>query len=166
MWNSYNLNDYTVKSGAFVEDSRGRWYVCLVVEIETNPQLTSIQKNKTIGIDLGLKDFATITNGVNHNKIEASKNYRQLEAKLAMAQRANKKLLVKNIHAKIKNKRNDEHHNLSSILVKNNQAIFVGNVSSSKLVKTNLAKSVLDAGWSKFWEMLGYKCMHSIFEYR
>ena len=49
--------------------------------------------------------------------------------------------------AKIKNQRKDELHQFSSALVKNNAAIFVGDVASARLVKTRMARSVLDAGW-------------------
>ncbi len=55
----------------------------------------------------------------------------ELDNKLAIAQRANKKDLVKNIHLKIKNKRKDELHKLTSNLVKDNQAIFMGNISAA-----------------------------------
>ncbi|MBB3063400.1 IS605 OrfB family transposase [Microbulbifer rhizosphaerae] len=40
-------------------------------------------------------------------------------------------------------------------------AIFVGNVSSKQLVKTSMAKSVLDAGWGQLKTMLDYKCAHA-----
>jgi IS605 OrfB family transposase len=68
---------------------------------------------------------------------------------------------VKAIHAKIKNRRTDTLHKYSRKLVQENSAIFVGNVSSKALVKTKMAKSVLDSGWSKLKTMLEYKCDHA-----
>ena len=120
LWDSYGLSKYNVKTGAFVEDSRGRWYVCLVVD---NATIVKSKGKTSIGIDLGLKDFATLSNG---EKVEAQRTYRLYEKKLAVAQRAKQKQRVKAIHAKIKNIRNEFSHQLSSRLVNSHAAIFVG----------------------------------------
>ena len=69
------------------------------------------------------------------------------------------KARVKAIHAKIKNRRKDALHQFSSALVNTNAAIFVGNVSSRKLAKTKMAKSVLDAGWAMLKTQLEYKAI-------
>jgi IS605 OrfB family transposase len=89
--------------------------------------------------------------------VKANRFFRDLEPKLAIAQRAGKKMRAKAIHAKISNRRNDALHKLSTGLIKNYGVIVVGNVSSSKLAKTNMAKSVLDQGWSTFKTQLLYK---------
>lgn len=149
LWDSYGLADYELRGGSFNQDSRGRWYVNIVVEVEVQPSIGTA----SVGIDLGLKECAVASTG---ERIEG-RFYRKLEPKLKVAQRANNKKRVKSIHAKISNQRKDALHKLSSKLVEENGAIFVGNVSSAKLVKTNMAKSVLDVSWSMFKTMLDYK---------
>ncbi|GGW59367.1 RNA-guided endonuclease InsQ/TnpB family protein [Alishewanella tabrizica] len=153
VWDSYGLSGYTFKSAAFSEDTRGRWYFNVVVEVDT----TQSTGTASVGIDLGCKATATDSNGVS----VPSRDYRTLEAKLGLAQRASKKRRVKAIHAKIKNRRKDKLHKYSRKLVNENAAIFIGDVSSTKLTKTKMAKSVLDAGWGLLRTMLAYKCAHA-----
>lgn len=152
LWDSYNLSQYDLGSGSFSQDARGRWHFNVTVKVEAKPSLGT----SSIGIDLGLKDTATCSDGV---KLERKQRYRELEAKLGLAQRANKKSLVKTIHAKIKNQRKDDIHQFTTKLVNKHGAIFIGNVSSSKLAKTKMAKSVLDAGWFMLKTQLKYKAM-------
>ena len=150
IWDSYSLSQYTFKSGSFNEDARGRWYFNVVVEVQAEPT-----KGKgSTGIDLGCKESCTDSNG---DGVQG-RRYREQEKKLAAAQRANHKKRVKSIHAKIKNKRNDDIHKYTRNLVDENALIVAGNVSSQKLVKTRMAKSVLDAGWGQIKTLLSYKC--------
>jgi IS605 OrfB family transposase len=152
VWDSYGLAGYKFRAGSFSEDSRGRWYFNICVEVETVPTAGTT----AVGVDLGLKDYATPSEG---EKLEAGRFYRDLESALGKAQRAGKKARIRAIHAKIKNRRKDTLHKFSTALVNSHAAIFVGDVSSSKLAKTRMAKSVLDAGWAMLKTQLEYKAI-------
>jgi putative transposase len=158
-WKSREIEG-KIKTGSFVQDTQGRWYVCLVCE---TPKLPKYKSGGQIGIDLGLKTIATLSDGTELSRDNITVKY---ERRLMVAQRACKKRAIKSIHAKIKNSRKDWNHKVTTKLINSNDVIFVGNVSPSKLKKTRMAKSVSDAGWADFKSMLAYKAIALGVEYK
>jgi IS605 OrfB family transposase len=145
------LEGISWKSGCFAQDSVGDWWLCLPMEVEL---CESAAPKEVVGLDLGLKDTVATSDG---DKLEAGHFYRSIEQKIANAQRRGHKRQAKRLHRTAARRRKDALHNFSRELVNAYQTIFVGDVSSLKLVKTRMAKSVLDAGWGMLKTQLQYK---------
>src|SRR5450830_984898 len=152
IWDSYDLSKYNLGSGSFSQDSRGRWYFNVTVKATAKPS----ESNISVGIDLGLKTIATCSDGFAFERRRITDEFAK---ELATAQRAHKTKKIKSIHAKIKNSRHDATHKFTAHMVDNYGAIFIGDVRSQKLVKTNMAKSFLDSGWGMLKTQLEYKAI-------
>jgi IS605 OrfB family transposase len=107
-----------------------------------------------VGLDLGLKDTVATSDG---EKLEAGHFYRQIEKKIALAQRRGHKRQAKRLHRTAARRRKDALHKFSKQIVDRYQTIVIGDVSSTQLVRTRMAKSVLDAGWGMLKMQLQYK---------
>ncbi len=146
------IEGQTFGAGSFTQDSQGRWYINVPVEVESRESAGG----DAIGIDSGLNELAAISTG---ERVGHPRWYRKMEQRIATAQRANKRRQIKKLHAKAKAQRNDQLHKVSTRLVQSHGASFVGNVNASGLAKTNMATSVLDAGWSAFRAPREYKAI-------
>jgi hypothetical protein len=156
-WNSRELEG-RICCGCFAQDARGQWYINLDLEV---PEKRDCGPGE-IGIDLGLKTLAALSTG---EKIANPHHFARYIEKLAVAQRAGRKKQARAIHARIANCRRHFHHVASARLVRANRRISVGNVGSSGLAKTSMAKAVLDAGWSQLRSQLRYKAIRHGAEY-
>jgi putative transposase len=145
------LADHALRDGCFAQDALGDWYLCVPVRIRVEP---SVAPRESVGIDLGLKNIATTSDG---EKLEAGRWTRGYAQKLAMAQRRGHLGQAKRIHRKISRCRADALHKFSRSIVERYQTIVVGDLSSLKLARTRMAKSVLDAGWGMLKTQLQYK---------
>jgi putative transposase len=145
------LEGSTWKSGCSAQDSVGDWWLCLPVGFEVQK---TVAPNEAVGLDLGLKDTAATSDG---DRLQAGHFYRSIEQKIANAQRRGHKRQAKRLHRTAARRRKDALHKFSRKIINSYQSIKIGDVSSRKLVKTRMAKSVLDAGWGMLKSQLHYK---------
>jgi IS605 OrfB family transposase len=139
------------QAGCFAQDAVGDWWLCLPVKVEAEQ---TIAPQEVVGIDLGLKDIAVTSEG---ERLEAGRWTQGSAQKLAWAQRRGHKRQAKRIHRKAARCRVDALHKFSRKMVDRVQTIIVGDVSSLKLVRTRMAKSILNSGWGMLKNFLEYK---------
>jgi putative transposase len=159
--------DGATKSATFRRSPTGKWYVTLTAEFEMpDVALPPPDPVKVAGIDLGLIDFATITDA---DPIPAPKFYREAQRRLRRAQRAlsrrkpgsrrkaKARLNVARVHERIANQRRDFLHKLTTDLVGSHDGLCIEDLSLCGLVRTKLAKSFTDASMGEFRRQLTYK---------
>jgi len=148
-------------------DAAGRYHASFVVDAPDAPLPPTSQE---VGIDLGLTHFAVLSDGT---KVDAPRIARKAGAKLRRAQkelarrqkgsanREKSRRKVARAHVRVADTRRDWLHKLSTTVVRENQLIAVEDLAVAGLARTRLARSVHDAGWSTFVQMLAYKAQRA-----
>lgn len=151
IFDSYELGGYDLRAGTFAQNALGEWFLNVTVNQASEPAALPAE---AIGVDLGLKDVAVTSEG---DILPSGRWYRGIETRLGTAQRRGHTRQAKRIQRDAANRRKDALHKFSTSMVEQYGAIYIGDVSSTKLAKTRMAKSVLDSGWGMLRDMLQYK---------
>ena len=158
----------TIKTCTVSKTPTNKYYISILVDNNKELPITIIG-DKHIGIDLGIKTFATFSNGEKvdnpkfldqslrklkslqkslSRKTKASSNYRKLKYKIAI------------LHEKICNRRDNFLHQLSKDIINNNHVIVTEDLAVQSLMEksySSIARNIGDVSWSKFVNMLSYK---------
>lgn len=146
----------------------GKYFASVLVEVnEELPVLKPIDENKAVGVDLGIKTFAVLSNG---EEIQNPRNLKKSLKKLKKLQRKvskkvkgsnNRKKAVKKLallHEKVSNKRNDFLHKVTAKLVSEHDTLCLETLKASNMIKNHkLAQALSDISIGKFNEILEYK---------
>jgi putative transposase len=159
-----------IKTVTISKTPTNKYYASILVEFDEQlPEPKPIQKETTIGIDLGISSFATLSDGrIIENPKNLKKSLKQLKRLQRQSNRRvvgsnNRKkanLKVAKLHEKITNRRDDFLHKLTYQLTHENQVdtLALETLIVSNMIKNhNLAQAISDVSWSKFNKFLEYK---------
>ena len=147
-----------------LKDCANRYFLSFVVELEP---VNIEAKNQSIGIDLGIKTFAFMSNGEkaeNQSYNELDKKIRKLQKKLARQQKDSNRsrktrIQIAKLHNQIADIRKDFLHKLSTKVVGENQAIILEDLNVSGMMKNRkLSRAISQQGWAQFRTLCEAKC--------
>jgi transposase len=158
---------FAIKTATITRKADG-WYVTLSLQDASVPELTpdSPTSENTIGIDMGLDSFLVTDTG---ESVPVPQYYRRAQKRLERLQRSlsrkqkgsnrRKKALrrVAKAHLKVANQRKDFHYKVAKKLVSKGKHIAYEALNTEGIARTRLAKSIYDAGWGQFLQILAVK---------
>lgn len=161
--------DGKIKTVTVSKNAVGKYFVSVLVDNgEDLPSKAPITTDTAVGIDVGIKDFAVLSNGEvfgNPKHLEnAEKRLKILQRRFARKQKGSnrreraRKALARQ-YEKVTSKRNNFIHQVTSKIVRENQTVIIEDLNVHGLLQNHcLAKSISSASWSEFFRQLQYKC--------
>lgn len=147
IWQSMKIPG-KIKSGCFTCDATGKWFVSFNYECEEKVSLGTNQ----VGIDLGLKTTAVCSDGITLDV----NDLKPIDTRIAKLQQARRFKLVKVLHKKKTNIKNDRFNKFALNLVNINSLVAIGNVNG--FTKGNMAKSRYANSWTILKNKIEFKC--------
>jgi putative transposase len=157
---------FKIKTASVTKKSDG-YYVTLSLEDKTVPEIKpNFNPDKITGIDVGLKDFLTTSEG---ETVAIPQHYRKAQKRLRVIQKRvsrrkkgsnRRQKAVRQLgkqHKKVADKRKDFNFKTANYLLSKYDLVAHEELNIKGLARTRLAKSVLDAGWSSFLSILTNK---------
>lgn len=160
-----------IKTITIRKSSTGKWYASVTCDEIPCTQLPD--NGKIVGIDMGIRSFATLSNGKHianprfyerEERALAKANRRLSKSECGTEDRSRKRKVVSRVHERIRNKRNDFAHKLSREIVNTYGTLCVEDLNITHMLAkdnptstTSLSKRISDASWSKFIDCLSYK---------
>ena len=153
-----------ILNGTIFKTADGKYFILIAVEKE----IKKLDENSNkIGLDLGIKDFAAISDGSKisnpHFKKKEVKKLKKLQRALSRKKKGSRRrekcrIKLARLNASINNKKNDFLHKLSSKLINENQVICLEDLNVKGMVKNHrLAESISECSWFEFVRQLEYK---------
>jgi putative transposase len=158
----------TLKTSTVSRSCTGKYFISILVDDGQDiPTKQEFSKLNTVGVDVGIKDFAVLSTGEKVDNPKYLKNSLQrmkvLQKRVSRKVKGSKnrdkaRLQLSKIHETINNQRNNFQHQLSFRLISENQAIALETLNVKGMIKNHcLAQCISDTGWSSFVTKLEYK---------
>jgi len=136
-----------------------KWFVSISCDDVSPKKNKFTRTGKECGIDVGIKSFATFDNG---NKIKNPRFFETEQRELGKKQKQEKWKVVKRVHERIKNKRNDFLHKTTNDILNKYDFIYIEDIETNKLLKKRwCSKQISDVAWSNFSNILSYKAEYA-----
>ena len=154
----------TIKNATIKLNPSGKYYVSLLVEYDNQiPAKHRVEHNSTVGIDLGIKTYATLSNKLSYTYPMYLENnlvkLKDLQTKFSKSKSKRVRLKIAKLHEKVANQRLDFIHKLTKELTTDYKSIAIEDLDIKEMSKSNssLARRISDCSWYTFRQLLTYK---------